>query len=113
MNYWWIRIFDYSKEDETAFYNDPRPDTEYSTLSFEKYKGTLLDEYYLCGDDMTRDKAKQEVKQRSNISAFCKPRKTERAVYAIIIESDKFFYERYMTDVDTVCFNCHKHIKGK
>lgn len=31
----------------------------------------------------------------------------------MIMDSNAFFYERFMVDVDTICFNCHKPIKGK
>ena len=40
MNYFWVRIFDYKREDELK---------EYTTEEdWENRKGTLLDEYYLC-----------------------------------------------------------------
>lgn len=29
------------------------------------------------------------------------------------MDSNQFFYERFNIEVDTICFNCHKSIKGK
>ena len=99
MNYFWVRIFDYRKECENAD-------------NWEERKGTLLDEYYLCGEGMTREQAKTEVKNRSCIDKFAKPRKNE-GVYALVMDSTKFFYDRFNVEIDTICFNCHKPIKGK
>lgn len=79
---------------------------------WEARRGTLLDEYYLCGEDMTREDAKKAVRERSGVERFAKPRKG-CGVYALIMDSNAFFYERFMVDVDTICFNCHKPIKGK
>lgn len=104
MNYWWVRIFDYRIDDELKEHTDG--------FTWGNFKGTMLDEYYLCGEDMSRDKAKREVKQRSGIEKFAKPRKSD-GTYAIVMESNQFFYDRFNVEVDTLCFNCHKPIKGK
>lgn len=104
MNYFWIRIFDYRKEDSLK---------KYSLLDdFENRKGALLDEYYLCGESMTRNKAKEIVKERSGVSKFAKPRKND-GIYALVMDSDKFFYDRFTKEIDDICFECHKPIKGK
>lgn len=104
MNYFWIRIFDYRKEDGLK---------KYSLLDdFENRKGTLLDEYYLCGESMTRNKAKEIVKERSGVIKFAKPRKND-GIYALVMDSDKFFYDRFTKEIDDICFECHKPIKGK
>lgn len=104
MKYYWIRIFDYKTDDELKEYTD--------IDVWEARRGTLLDEYYLCGEDMTREVVKKAVKERSGVEKFAKPRKGS-GVYALIMDSNAFFYERFMVDVDTICFNCHKPIKGK
>ena len=104
MNYFWIRIFDYRKEDSLK---------KYSLLDdFENRKGTLLDEYYICGESMTRDEAKEIVKERSGVSKFAKPRKND-GIYALVMDSDKFFYDRFTKEINDICFECHKPIKGK
>lgn len=106
MNYFWVRIFDYHKEDSEEL-------KEYTTAEdWGNRKGTLLDEYYLCGEDMTRQQAKDEVKKKSSVSKFAKPRK-KSGTYALIMDSNQFFYDRFNVEVDTTCFNCHKPIKGK
>lgn len=104
MNYFWIRIYDYKTDDEM------RKHTDIDVL--ESQKGTLLDEYYLCGADLTREAVKRAVVERSGIDRFAKPRKAN-GVYALIMDSNQFFYERFMVNIDTLCFNCHKPIKGK
>lgn len=106
MNYFWVRIFDYQKDEELKQHTEK--------FIWENFKGTLLDEYYLCGEEMTRDQAKSEVKQRSSVEKFAKPRKNS-GVYALIMDSSKFFYDRFNVEIDTVCFNpnCRRHIKGK
>lgn len=104
MNYFWVRIFDYKTDNELKEYTD--------VDVWKARRGTLLDEYYLCGEDMSRDEAKDEVKKKSSISRFAKPRKCS-GIYALVMESNQFFYERFNVDVDTICFNCHKPIKGK
>lgn len=101
MNYFWVRIFDYRKDNENGVSED-----------WENRKGTMLDEYYLCGEDMTREQAKAESKSRSCVDKFAKPRKND-GVYALIMESTKFFYDRFNIEIDTICFKCHKPIKGK
>lgn len=99
-----MRIFDYRKD------NEPK---EYITAEGGgNRKGTLLDEYYLCGENMTREKAKEEVKSRSSVDKFVKPRKND-GVYALVMDSSQFFYDRFNVTVDTICFNCSKPIKGK
>lgn len=104
MKYYWIRIFDYKDDDELK---------EYTEIDvWEARRGTLLDEYYLCGEGMTREEVKKAVKERSGVEKFAKPRK-HSGVYALILDSSLFFYERFMTEVDTFCLNCHKKIKGK
>lgn len=104
MNYFWVRIFDYRKD------NEPK---EYTTIEdWKNRKGAMLDEYYLCGEDMTREQAKEEVKKKSCVDKFAKPRKRD-GVYALVMDSSQFFYDRFNVTVDTICFNCHKPIKGK
>lgn len=105
MNYFWIRIFDY-KEDEELKENT-------SSYDWNNQKGTLLDEYYLCGEDLKRENVKEKVKERSNVERFAKPRKNNSGVYALIMDSNEYFYNRFTKEVDCLCFNCHKHIKGK
>lgn len=61
---------------------------------------------------MSRGEAKDEVKKKSSISRFAKPRKGN-GIYALVMDSNQFFYERFNIEVDTICFNCHKSIKGK
>ncbi len=106
MNYYWVRIFDYRKDEELKPYSD--------NSTWDKFKGTLLDEYYLCGEDMTREKAKEEVKSRSEVEKFAKPRKSD-GIYALVMESNQFFYDRFNIEVDAICFDadCHNPIKGK
>jgi len=104
MKYWWIRIFDYRQEDEEEFHKN--------NSEWEKYKGVLLDEYYLCGNDMTRTEAKEKVEEKSSIKKFAKPRKGN-GIYAIIMESNQFFYDRFNIVIDSFCFNCHAKINGK
>lgn len=104
MNYFWIRIFDYKSDEELK---------EYTEIDvWEARRGTLLDEYYLCGDDMTRADVKKAVTERSSVERFAKPKKSS-GIYALIMESNQFFYDRFNIDVDTICFNCHLKIKGK
>ena len=104
MKYYWVRIYDYKVDDELKEFTDDNV--------WDAQKGTLLDEYYLCGDDMSRGEAKDEVKRKSSISRFAKPRKGS-GIYALVMDSNQFFYERFNVEVDAVCFNCHKPIKGK
>lgn len=104
MNYFWVRIFDYRKYEEENFHKE--------NGGWEKFKGTLLDEYYLCGEEMTREQAKDDVKKRSSVEKFAKPRKDD-GIYALILSSSKFFYDRFNIEIDAFCFNCHKPIKEK
>ena len=104
MKYFWVRIYDYKKDEELKAHTEE--------FVWESFKGTLLDEYYLCGEYMTREIAKQEVRERSGIEKFAKPRKND-GVYAVIMDSNQFFYDRFTIEIDDVCFNCHCHIKGK
>ncbi len=106
MKYYWIRVFDYKKDDELKEHTDEN--------IWESFKGTMLDEYYLCGEELTRDQAKEEVKLRSGVSKFAKPRKND-GIYAIVMDSNQYYYERFTVEVDTQCFNseCLKPVKGK
>lgn len=104
MKYYWVRIYDYKKDEELKAYTQE--------TAWRSYKGTLLDEYYLCGENMTRDEAKKEVTERSSASKFAKPRKGD-GLYADIVESNQFFYERFTQTIDTICLCCHHPIKGK
>ncbi|NLW47420.1 MAG: hypothetical protein GXY86_08800 [Firmicutes bacterium] len=99
MNYFWVRVFDYNYERDL---HD---------------KGILLDEFYLKGETLTRDEAKQQVKEKySGKTArellFSKPKKQTNGVYAIVMDSEKFFWDRFYLEIDTFCFKCHKSIKG-
>lgn len=101
MNYFWIRVFDYNHDRD--LYD----------------KGTMLDEFYLKGDTLTREETKQQTKSKySGETArellFAKPKKRTDGVYAIVMDSNKFFYNRFYLEIDTFCFwhNCHKPIKG-
>lgn len=96
--YFWIRVFDYNYERD--MYD----------------KGVLLDEYYLK-DIERREDAKTDVKKKycgetSQKLLFAKPRKKD-GIYAIVMDSEKFFYDRFYVEIDTYCFCCHKKIKGK
>ena len=53
MKYYWVRIFDYKKEEEETHNEDE--------FTCRRYKGALLDEYYLKGEEMTRKQAKDIV----------------------------------------------------
>lgn len=112
LNYFWIRIFDYKYDDELQNLVQKEFD---DLLYFEKYKGTLLDEYYLCGDGLTRAECKNNVTVRSSVSKFAKARNNQDCIYAIVMESDKFYYDRYYSEIDTICFNpkCNCKTKGK
>ena len=104
MKYFWVRIYDYKKDEELKAHTEE--------FVWGSFKGTLLDEYYLCGEDMTREIVKKEVRQRSGIERFAKPRKND-GVYALIMDSNEYFYNRFYVEVDTQCFNCFKPVKGK
>ena len=107
INYFWVRVFDYVFE----------RDSNYENESFGK--GVLLDEFYLKGTDLTREQAKQEARNRytgdtAKTLAFAKPKKKD-GIYAIVMDSEKFFCDRFCREIDTFCFwhECHKPIKGK
>lgn len=104
MKYWWVRIFDYQTDEELKGYSDVNV--------WETQKGTLLDEYYLCGETMTMEDAKNIIKERSGVEKFAKPRKS-CGIYALLMSSNEFFYSRFTAVIDTHCFNCYKKIKGK
>jgi hypothetical protein len=132
LNYYWVRIFDFrydelkaQKEEELQNRNEGLKDKDLSwlsgnndnTLQFEDWmlrdeKGTMLDEYYLCGEALTRDECKKQVAQKSNISRFAKPKSGKSDVYALILDSSKFFYDRFYVILDTICFECGRPIKG-
>lgn len=99
-SYYWVRIYDY------AFERD----------MYEK--GTMLDEYYLEGVLGGREVVKKEVKNRycSNSSAslkFAKPKRQSNGIYAIVMDSTKFYYDRFYFTINTHCFWCHTPISGK
>ncbi len=98
MNYFWIRVFEYNYKRDIG------------------EKGIMLDEYYLK-DIENKEAAKADVKKKyvGNTAAkiqFAKPRRKD-GIYAIIMESNKFFYDRFYLEIDTYCFYCHKKINGK
>lgn len=100
MKYWWVRVFDYKNEID------------------EFDKGTMLDEFYLKEIE-TREEVKAIVKNKYSGSSqselmFAKPKKTD-GLYAILMESDEFFYNRFNIELNTFCFwhECHKPIVGK
>lgn len=98
MKYYWIRIFDYNYERDGSS------------------KGTKLDEFYLKNIE-DREKIKNIIKNKCNTLKlndiyFRRPKK-KNVVYAIILDSTEFFYNRFCNEIDTFCFFCHKKIKGK
>lgn len=98
-SFYWVRVYDY----------------DYSRDGSEK--GSLLDEFYLTEMQGGRDEAKQLVIDRyctntSNELKFAKPKK-KNGVYAIVMESEKYWYDRFYATLDTFCFWCTKRIKGK
>lgn len=99
MNYFWIRVYEYNFERD----------------SYDK--GIMLDEFYVKGENLTREDTKEKVKEKydgdvANNIKFSKPRKKD-GIYAIVMDSDKYFYDRFYLEIDTYCFCCHKPIKGK
>lgn len=103
--YFWIRVFDYNYE----------RDSDYESESYGK--GIMLDEFYIKGEDLTREQVKLEVRDRyagktAQEIAFAKPKK-KNGIYAIVMDSEKFFYNRFCVELDTYCFYCHKPIKGR
>lgn len=102
MNYFWVRVFEYIHERD--LYD----------------KGVMLDEFYLKSESLTRENAKRQVKEKySGQTAlellFAKPKKQTNGIYAIVMDSSRFFYDRFYATLDTYCFwyQCHKPIKGK
>jgi len=108
INYFWVRVFDYQYKELGE--KDISTITEWGRA--DDGRGTLLDEYYLCGDGLTRNDCKSQVKERFKIDKFAKPRKSN-GIYAIVMDSNKFFYDRFYKEIDTYCFECGKHIHGK
>ncbi|WP_373325658.1 GIY-YIG nuclease family protein [Sporomusa paucivorans] len=99
-NYFWVRVFDYDFE---------RDDYD---------KGIMLDEFYLKDLEGGREEAKQAVREKYSGKAqkdigFAKPKKQKNGLYAIVMESSKFFYDRFCKTIETYCFACHKPISGK
>lgn len=99
INYYWIRVYEYCYERDLG------------------EKGILLDEFYTRGLELTREQSKDEVIRKysgkvSEKMKFAKPKKKD-GIYAIVMESDKYFYDRFYVEIDTYCFCCHKPIKGK
>ena len=107
--FYWVRIYDYRYSDELKTLADE------SSYNFEKYKGVLIDEYYVYGIGMTREEAKSEVVKRSDISRFAKARNNGDCRYCLILSSNKFFYDRFYKTYYGYCFNpdCRKIIHGK
>lgn len=62
---------------------------------------------------MSRAECKIKVKERSKVERFSKPRNGKSGIYALIMDSDKFFYDRFCVELDTYCFECGRPIKGK
>jgi hypothetical protein len=97
----WVRIFDYNHERDENDVLDR--------------KGVPLDEYYLKDVAGGREEAKAIVSERfGKPLLFAKPKKRD-GIYAIVMESEQFFYDRFHKVIDTYCFwhECHKPIKGK
>lgn len=98
MGYYWVRLYDYDFERD-----------QYD-------KGILLDEFYFK-DIENRDIAKEKVRNKyigetSKQIQFAKPRK-KNGLYAVLMDSNKFFFDRFYLEIHTHCFYCHKEIKGK
>lgn len=90
--YWWVRVYNYNKTDTS--------------------KGELLDEFYLKGKGLERGEVKRQVSERYMGIKFAKPKK-KNGVYAIVMDSNEFFYSRFYKVINTLCFLCHKPISGK
>lgn len=106
--YYWIRVFDYDRE----------RDSSDESILLESDKGVMLDEFYLRDVTGGRDEVKSVVRERykgntPNEIKFAKPKKGKSGVYAIVMDSDNFFYDRFHATVDTYCFWCHRPVKGK
>lgn len=98
-NYYWIRVFDYKYERD------------------QSDKGVMLDEFY-TKDSADRESVKELVKDRyckatSEHIGFAKPKKGKSGMYAIIMESERFFYNRFYAMINTSCFVCLRDIQGK
>ncbi|MDB5055996.1 MAG: Excinuclease subunit domain protein [Bacilli bacterium] len=99
-NYYWVRVYDYNHERD------------------QYEKGTMLDEFYLKDLIGGREEAKQTVRDKycsetSTKLMFAKPKKEADGVYAIVMDSSKFFYDRFYSTINSHCFWCHKAIEGK
>lgn len=121
MKYYWIRVFDYVPiSDEEAIEKLKQPAYINSGITVSDLtlfnKGTLLDEWYEKGEDLTRDTVKSNVinKYGKQIK-FAKPRNGKSGQYAIVMDSEKFFYDRFYKELpdNCICFHCHKPIAGK
>jgi hypothetical protein len=98
--YYWVRVFDY------IFDRDSNE------------KGIMLDEFYLKDVPGGREEVKERVKEQycsktASDLKFSKPKKQTNGIYAIIMDSEKYWYDRFYTKVDTHCFWCLKPVKGK
>jgi hypothetical protein len=100
-NYYWVRIFRKNKENTDSVMVSP-PD----------YTCDMLDEYYLYGENLTRENAKKQVTDKHGKIPFAKPKGDKCGIYAVIMDSDKSYYDYFAREIDTVCFDCHKPIKG-
>lgn len=89
--YFWIRVFVYSLENDA---------TE---------KGKMVEELY--EKNVEKEVIKENLRNiyGKNLK-FRKPKSD--GIYAIIMESSKFFYERDKP-VDTICLNCLKEVRGR
>lgn len=99
-NYFWVRVYDYNHERD----------------HYEK--GTMLDELYLKELAGGREEAKHAVRDKycsgtSSKLSFAKPKKESDGIYAIVMESTKFYYDRFYATINTHCFWCLKAIEGK
>jgi hypothetical protein len=96
-------------------------DSNYQSENFqpENYgKGVLLDEFY-TNNIIDKEDVKKLVTDKycgntAQTITFAKPRK-KNGIYAIVMNSNRFFYDRFYREIDTFCFwyNCHKPIKGR
>lgn len=98
IKYYWIRVFEYSYEKD------------------ENEKGTMLDEFYLKGENISRDDVKKQVKNKYEGATkkeikFAKPRKKD-GLYAIIMDSNEEYYNWKYKKINTYCFYCHRKIEG-
>jgi len=100
--YFWVRIYDFKLEDN---------EKEKLPSIYDDTKGTLLDEYYISGKSLTREKAKEIVKNKSNVNRFAKPKKAN-GLYAIVMDSSKSYADYFCKRLNTKCLCCHKPIQG-